>query len=280
MYLSLRKVENILRKKKTSDDAARGNVRLAVEADLPLIEKWLPKERDSDTLASSWQITKEAFRGGNLYVWVSVESDLPLGYCWGTLNSHSSVLEVHPGYRGRGIDREMVAFILMASVKNRNPLLEILCAPETSAVFWESMGFTTYTIGYKVYGRRVLDMPQELPGGDPISVKISLFPTYFSNLPGDEPLAVHNLFTVEIPRTKRLMLSHVVAHYYLSDCEWLRVELVLNGERIYDDLAKCDRAEGLGIHACQHGVAISEITLPYVWGDREFFQAKIDMTYR
>lgn len=255
-------IKKTLQKKKSPDDAARGNVRLAVEADLALIEMWLPKERDSDTLASSWQITKGVFREGNLYVWASVESDLPLAYCWETLNSHSSVLEVHPGYRGRGIGREMVAFMLTASVKNRNPLLEIQCAPETSAVFWESMGFTTYTIGYKVYGRRVLDMPQELPSGDLISLKISFFPTYFSELPGDVPLAVHNLFAVEIPGTKRLMLSHVVAHYYLPDCKWPRVELVLNGERIYDDLAKCDRAEDLGIRACQHGVAISEIRLP------------------
>ncbi|MFZ6681946.1 GNAT family N-acetyltransferase [Undibacterium sp. Tian12W] len=148
---------------------------------------------------------------------IAVESDLPLAYCWGTLNSHSSVLEVQPGYRGRGIGREMVAFMLMVSVKNRNPLLEIQCAPETSAVFWESMGFTTYTICYKVYGRRVLDMPRQLPDGDPISVKISFFPSYFSGVPGEEPLAVQNLLAVEIPGTKRLMLSRIVAHYYQPD---------------------------------------------------------------
>lgn len=156
----------------------------------------------------------------------------------------------------------MVAYMLMASVKNGNPLLEIQCAPETSAVFWESLGYATYTDGYKVYGRRVLDMPQELPDGDPIAVKISFFPTYFSELPRDVPLAVHNLFAVEIPGTKRLMLSHVVAQYYLPDSKWLRVEVIFNDERIYDDLAKCDRAEDLGIRACQHGVAISEIRLP------------------
>lgn len=65
----------------------------------------------------------------------------------------------------------------------------------------------------KVFGRRVLDMQQELPDGDQISVKISLFLGHWSEQLSDEPLVFHKLFPFEISVTKRLMFGHVVGHF-------------------------------------------------------------------
>lgn len=70
-------------------------------------------------------------------------SGQPVAYCWGTLNTIDSILDVKPSHRGRGIGRNFVEHLLDESLAQREPLLLITCAPESSEGFWIRMGFTT-----------------------------------------------------------------------------------------------------------------------------------------
>lgn len=121
-----------------------GKIRPATVADMAIIEAWLPKDPSVGTLKPNWGFTMQVFSKSGVVVFEDEASRKPVAYSWGSLNSHSSILEVQPGFRGRGVGRSMVDFLVERSVASREPLLEIQIAPKSSEPFWQGMGFNTY----------------------------------------------------------------------------------------------------------------------------------------
>lgn len=72
-------------------------------------------------------------------IWEDATTSKPVAYCWGSLNSHDSVLEVHAEYRGTGVGRAVAEFMIANSLAKRDPLLEIHISPDTAEEFWQRM---------------------------------------------------------------------------------------------------------------------------------------------
>ena len=96
------------------------------------IEAWLPKDYSVGTLAMNWTITLNVFAEGKVSVWEDAASGQPVAYCWGGLNSHDSVLEVQPEYRGLGVGRAMATFMIENSIAERDPRKRSRCGGSTS----------------------------------------------------------------------------------------------------------------------------------------------------
>jgi GNAT superfamily N-acetyltransferase len=238
---------------------ATGKVRLATAADMAIIKAWLPKDRSLGTLAANWNITMEMFAEGQVSVWEDAASRKPVAYCWGSLNSHSSILEVQPEHRGRGVGRAMAVFMLENSVVNGEPLLEIQIAPEASEPFWQAMGFRTYWIEGYCYGRQILEFRREVPAGTPRMVVVSFLPGHAAWTPDVEPLAVYRLEGTEVPDQNKIELPTTVAHFHPVGDSDLVVEVLVEGRSRYRGKAKYKDAAAIGVQRCKNGFMISEV---------------------
>jgi len=236
-----------------------GKVRLATAADMAIIKAWLPKDRSLGTLAANWNMTMEMFAEGQVSVWEDDASRKPVAYCWGSLNSHGSILEVQPEHRGNGVGRAMVTFMLENSVADGEPLLEIQVAPESSEAFWQAMGFVTYWSGGYCYGRRVLEFRREVPAGIPRTVVVAFLPGRADWTADAEPLAVHQLEGIEVPDQNKIVLPATVAHFHPIGDSDLVIELLIDGHSRYRGKAKYERAAAVGVQRCKNGFMISEI---------------------
>lgn len=240
-----------------------GKVRPATLADMAIIEAWLPKDRSIGTLAANWNLTTRIFREGNVCVWEDEASRKPVAYCWGSLNSHDSILEVQPEYRGQGIGRAMADFMLENSITNGEPLLEIQIAPESSEPFWKAMGFETYWAGDSCYGRRVLEIRRDIPTGILRPVVVAFLPERAAWTPDARPLAVHQVEGIEVRAENKIYLGTMVAHFDLMNGEDLVVEVAVCGELRYRGKAKYDKAAAIGFQPCRNGFMISEVLCLY-----------------
>jgi len=238
---------------------ANGKVRPATAADMAIIEAWLPKDRSIGTLAANWNLTREKFSQGRVSVWEDEISHTPVAYCWGTLNSHDSILEVKPDYRGQGVGRALAEFLVERSVASAEPLLEIQIAPESSETFWQTMGFKTYWERDSCYGRRMLKLNRSVPPGTRCPVTVTFLPMEASWARDVEPLTVYQLEGVEIPAEGKIALDTAVAHFDLPDGEDLVVEVAVRGVCLYRDKAKYRAATAVGIQRCENGFIINEV---------------------
>jgi GNAT superfamily N-acetyltransferase len=236
-----------------------GKVRPATAADMAIIEAWLPKDRSIGTLAANWNITMLVFGEGRVSVWEDEASRKPVAYCWGSLNSHDSILEVQPEHRGRGIGWAMAAFMLENSIADGEPLLEIQIAPESSELFWQAMGFETYWRGDSCYGRRILEFRREVPAGIRRQVVVAFLPECAAWTPDVKSLAVHRLEGIEVPAEYKIVLDTTVAHFDLPHGSDLVVEVVVDGQRRYRGKAKYENAAGIGVQRCRNGFMICEV---------------------
>lgn len=236
-----------------------GKVRQATAGDMRTIEAWLPKDRSIGTLAANWKITTRMFGKGRVLVWEDDSTCEPVAYCWGNLNSHDSILEVKPEYRGQGVGRAMAAFMLESSIAGNEPLLEIQIAPESSEQFWQAMGFHTYWEENSCYGRRILELRRDLPAGTRCKVVVTFLPESAAWSPDVMPLAMHQLEGVEVPFEDKIVLNTTVAHFELPEGENLVVEVMVDGERRYHGKAKYEEAAAIGVQRCLNGFMISEV---------------------
>jgi len=242
----------------------KGRVRPANDSDIPIIEAWLPTDVSGDTLAINWDLTKKVYARDGMLVWEDAITQEPVAYFWGSLNSTDSILEVHPSRRGEGIGRAVVEYLLEKARTARELLLEIEAAPASSEAFWTSMGFEfpQDQVGQRI-GRQILRMPQQLPEGPHVQVKVSFF--HESVLYGKEqphtPLAEYLLIGAH-DGDGSIVLNETVACFSLGNGRDLVVWLEVDGRTIYFEKAKYSEGEKLGITRCDNGFSISEVALP------------------
>ena len=241
-----------------------GRVRQARDSDLPIIESWLPEPDQGDTLAVNWGLTKRVYKEQGMLVWEDGTSQEPVAYCWGTLNSTNSILEIQPEMKRKGIGRAFVEHLLEQSRANGEPLLEIEAAPPSSEAFWVSMGFVFAgdAEGRRI-GRRILRLPQLLPDGPRVQVKVS-----FCNeaaLYADaqrHPLLAEYVLVGAPDASGALVLSEKVACFDLVAGKDLVVRVEVDERTVYFDKAKYPEGKLLGITRCENGFSISAITVP------------------
>ncbi|RJF92666.1 hypothetical protein [Noviherbaspirillum saxi] len=236
-----------------------GKIRPATAADMTTIEAWLPKDRSIGTLAANWNLTMCIFHEGRVSVWEDEISRKPVAYCWGSLNSYDSILEVQREYRGQGVGRAMSDFMFESSIADSEPLLEIQIAPESSEPFWQAMGFETYWTGGFCYGRRMLELRRDVPTGVRRQVGVAFLPEQAAWMPDTRPLIVHQLEGIEVQADNKIVLGTTVAHFDLPPGEDLVVEVTVCGQRRYRGKAKYEEAALIGVQRCRNGFMISEI---------------------
>lgn len=234
-----------------------GRVRRATVADMRVIEAWLPTDHSVGTLAMNWDVTMDVFNEGRVAVWEEAASGKPVAYCWGSLNSHSSVLEVQPEYRGLGIGRAMAEYMIESSLADRDPLLEIHISPESAEAFWQGMGFVTYIKRGRCYGRRILDLPQVAVTGTSRSVTVRFFPAS-AMWANPQALACHEIKGIEVTGGE-IVLEHAVSQFDSPDDSDLVVEILVDGKSRYKDKAKYERAQAIGVVQCRRGFTIWRI---------------------
>lgn len=236
-----------------------GKARLATMADMEIIKAWLPKDRSIGTLAANWNITMDSFFKGEVSVWEDEASGKPVAYCWGTLNSHDSILEVQPEYRGQGVGRSMAAFMLEKSITSGEPLLEIQIAPESSEPFWKAMGFETHRERDLCYGRLALELRRDTPAGVTREVVVTFLPERAAWEPNAKPLAVHQVVGMEIPGQGKIFLDATIAQFDPLHGGDLVVDVVVSGQCHYRGKAKYEDAAAIGVQRCRNGFKINEI---------------------
>ena len=97
----------------------------------------------------NWKLTKKVFEKKGMWIWEDGNTRDPVAYFWGRLSSTDSILEVAPHRRGEGIGRAFVSYLITRQRRITQPLLEVYCAPESSAEFWKAMGFELFYDDYK-----------------------------------------------------------------------------------------------------------------------------------
>lgn len=238
-----------------------GAVRPATDADMQSIEAWLPRDRSIGTLAANWNLTQREFQKGQVFVWAEAETGSPVAYCWGTLNSHDSILEVQPAFRGRGIGQALVDFMIEASVRANEPLLEIQCAPESSESFWKRVGFETDWRYGRCYGRRMLDLRRDVPDGVRVPVEVVFLPEHAAWKGDATPFAVRRLEGVDSGFGK-IELDALVAYFDPPQGGDLVVDVKVSGESWYRGKAKYGDAYAIGVRRCLNGFAVGEVHRP------------------
>lgn len=182
-----------IKSKERNRDRPKGFVRAAIDSDIPIIEAWLPTDNFSDTLAINWECTKRVYQCEGMLVWEDEITKRPVAYFWGSLNTTNSILEIQPSRRGEGIGNAVVEHLLDRSRLAGEPLLEIEAAPTSSEPFWRAMGFSFKGDIFKRTGRRILVVPQALPAGPRVAVKVSFFSELTVADDQVQSIAVHEL---------------------------------------------------------------------------------------
>jgi GNAT superfamily N-acetyltransferase len=238
-----------------------GRVRKAIDSDIPVIEAWLPRDPGIESLAVNWKITLEVYKEKGMWVWADNSTHEPVAYFWGSLNSTSSILEVRPDRRGEGIGYAFVDHLIEVSRSHGEGLLAIECAPESSAAFWNRMGFTIILTGRKVLGYRILPIPRPIPEGVPLRIQVAFFPeeAAYDRSPTIKPFVEYSLEGTP-DSTGLIQLNQKVAYYEPPEGD-LVVQLFVDDERIYRGKAKYEEAEMLGFERCHNGFAVSSLNL-------------------
>jgi hypothetical protein len=176
------------------------------------------------------------------------------------------VIEIHPGYRRKGIGRAFVEHLMHMSRERGEPLLEIECAPETSKEFWMAMGFDVFAHGWSMYGpqligRQILRLTRELPEGPQTPVTVAFLPesaAYDDSVV--TPFVKHVLVGTQVPSGK-IVLNERVAYFDLDDGKDLVIEIAVAGKRVYRDKAKYQEAKAIGVARCKGGFVVDTLTL-------------------
>jgi len=209
----------------------------------------------------NWDVTLSVFSKGGVSVWEDAASGKPVAYCWGSLNSHDSVMEVRPEYRGQGIGRMLAEFMIDSSLAMHDPLLEIQISPGSAESFWRGMGFLTYLDRGRCYGRRILELRQPLEAGIRRSVTVEFLPP--SSMWATEkptPLACHQLLGIE-DLDGKIVLEKAASHFHPLDGADLVIDVQVDGRSRFKGKAKYPEAEAIGVRPCRSGFMIAEIFL-------------------
>ncbi|MBC3872409.1 GNAT family N-acetyltransferase [Undibacterium flavidum] len=105
------------------------------------IRSWLQEEYAStyEGFFVNWHVIEPCFAEGKVHC-LAVD-DRPIAFGMFT-RSYISVMEVHPNYRGQGYGKKLAHHLLQVIESLGASEVYVHCAPETSAPFWESIGFS------------------------------------------------------------------------------------------------------------------------------------------
>lgn len=242
-----------------------GIVRHANDRDMKSIEQWLLEAERAgvESLRPNWNLTQRVYaEEGDVRVYVEEGSGQPVAYCWGTLNTTDSILDVKPSHRGMGIGRSFVKLLLDESIAQREPLLLFTCAPESSEGFWVRMGFTTQRYDSQIWASRVLNIQNEVPE---TGVPRDLFVRFMDDAGvyrAAPALAEYALRGAEDEFGKIHLPQTVACFSPLGDSDLhVEISVVLNDKLTLLHKGKCkyDEARELGIEECQNGFRITQI---------------------
>ena len=107
--------------------------------------RWLKKEwvcnPDGGGFYHNRSIIRQATRNGEMTC--LRDGKTIIGFAVVTLGRDRAkvdILEVRPGYRGRGFGRHLAAHIVRMLVSQGAPRIELECAPRSSEAFWRALG--------------------------------------------------------------------------------------------------------------------------------------------
>ncbi len=237
------------------------NIKVAAKIDLNKIEQWLRKEyeKEGQGFFSNKDIVIDNFYKNQLFVYII--NNFPVGFITGPFDG-PSILNVNKDFQGIGVGTRLFEYILNKAIKNKIDVIKIQCKPETSVGFWEKMGFTIHEKHEHSYGYMIIEYKNNILSGEKIKVVIN---TYSEDndeevLSTYEPIAFLNK-NKSITLAERLFLfEKTLFEQFGKD---LIVSVVINGEEIYKDKAKREKAKDIGINKSRHdyGYFIDNIKL-------------------
>lgn len=154
-------------------------IRVATEADLREMKRWLKEEEDAtgEGFHRNWDVIESCHRRGMLEV-LRVDGAAVAFLC--DAHKGPDIIEVHPNHRRRGYARALMEKAIQNARARGNSVIEIECAPPESATVWERLGFTircgVRRNGNGIPGYMLLPRRIQLPDGPNVTVSVSFYP--------------------------------------------------------------------------------------------------------
>jgi GNAT superfamily N-acetyltransferase len=158
-------------------------IRNATKKDLAAVEKWLRAEHEKtgEGFFCNWSVIAGAFKRKDLFV-LAADGDIA-GFVVDAVKG-PDIVEVCPEKRGMGYGRRLAEWAITSAVDRGNSVIEGKCAPESSAPFWEKMGFTVSQMrrGFDggLYAYKVLERSVVLSKGPRVPFEIAFYPRAFT----------------------------------------------------------------------------------------------------
>ena len=228
------------------------------------VHAWLQEQERQGVKATffcNWRLTERVHLERRVSVYLSPHSGAPVAYQWGGLLK-DGILEVRHAERGRGIGRVMVEHMMAEAELADEPILFVHCAPDSSAPFWQRMGFTLLPEHRgETYGYRIV--PKQLPppaAGKPVQVDVE----FYSERRGwDADIPPRQVNTQSAVRDSNgsVWLSHRVSWFdTIPTFEGDSYAIVkVDGENWYSGKLKRERASILGFKACANGYHLDRL---------------------
>lgn len=218
-------------------------------------ERWDPEiEIPERGFFCNWNIVLSSFERDPNNVHVLVVDGKAIGFV-----DEMDILEVHPGFRGRGFGRVLADFMLRRAFELGHSVAEIEVAPETALPFWKSMGFledsTRSGAGGGIYAYRRLERPLTLGPGPRVPYRIGFYEPSRDWDNSVEPFAVFagegEKLTDGSVRLAERAYCFDARQPTSTDCV-LRVELA--GELLFEDKVKRPEGQRIGLARDPGGV--------------------------
>ena len=233
----------------------KGNVRTAVDADLPLIQEWLKREaRNGLGFINNWGMIQNACAEKQMTVFVSAEG--PMGFlAYGI--SHDSILQTKSSCQRRGVGRALVEHGIRKEEALNNAVLVVQCEPRSSVEFWLQMGFEVHRgagdLKYQrsIYMQRLSKLNHAHVRGDGLEmVTVCVYPeTVLYSKEHVKPDRVHYVMAKFEEETRSLELAHRVSIAREGILKDPVVEVSWGGFDIVKGKAKHDGARAIGFRA-------------------------------
>jgi GNAT superfamily N-acetyltransferase len=233
-------------------------LRAATRQDLEEVMVWL-KNEDRNEGTGFWcnrNVIQDAFIEGTLDVAV-VDGHPGAFLAYGL--TYSGILETGPQFRGRGLAKQLVARALtIAREHDGRCVLEFQCAPETSAPFWQHMGFKIFEQHGNTYGQMTLERSLPVPAGEMVSVLIERHWDPSQHSPSVHPASVVQPSAVRLPSGEIALGQRVIfpdgTPGFSSDRRDPVARIIVEGRQVFFDKVKREEALTLGMQQDRGGV--------------------------
>lgn len=233
----------------------RSSIRKSRDSDIEAILEWLKDEEEKGfhgNFLCNWELTKKAHDEGGLIVYFSAQENAPVAYQCGALLV-PGILQVKHDYRGRGIGRKLVHYLMNKARNQNNEILRIECVPSSSIPFWEKMGFTILDDNVNAF--QIIPRALELPSHyAEVSLVVRFYPESIMWCESASPLESHYVSGYEIDGGVIRLSDRL--HFYPYQYGEIRdpvVEIIKDGVSLYRDKLKYPQTADLGALNCKNG---------------------------